>query len=239
MMGSAMQEPALRGAPMRGGPMRGSTMRGAAMRGARALVTALLLLFAVAAVAPAQQPDALELYRQGRFEDAVDVTLEEIAREERNMNAYTVLGWSLLALGRYEEALEYGLQALEISRFDSRIIQIVGEANYFLGNNMEALEYLQEYVAISPTGSLIDQVYYYLGEIFIDFGEYHHADIALSAAVYHEDAVASWWSRLGFVREQLQDYQYALEAYDRALELNPNLGSATQGRQRVRAALSG
>jgi tetratricopeptide (TPR) repeat protein len=155
------------------------------------------------------------------------------------MNAYTVLGWSLLALGRYEQALEYSLQALEISRFDSRIIQIAGAANYFLGNNMEALEYLQEYVAISPTGSLIDQVYYFLGEIFIEFGEYHHADIALSAAVYHDDGVAAWWSRLGFVREQLEDYEYALEAYNRALELNPNLGSASQGRQRVRDALSG
>ncbi|MFP4485005.1 MAG: tetratricopeptide repeat protein [Spirochaetota bacterium] len=205
----------------------------------RVIVPPLILLVAVAAVIPAQQPDALELYRQGRFEDAVEVTLEEIAGEERNMNAYTVLGWSLLALGRYEEALEYGLQALEVSRFDSRIIQIVGEANYLLGNNMEALEYLQEYVAISPTGRLIDQVYYFLGEIFIDFGEYHHADIALSAALYHEDGDAAWWSRLGFVREQLQDYRHALEAYERALELNPDLGSATEGRRRVRDALSG
>ncbi|NBC30982.1 MAG: tetratricopeptide repeat protein [Spirochaetes bacterium] len=205
----------------------------------KTIVAVALLTTILAGSLLAQELDALELYREGRYEDAVEATLEEIEAEPRNMNSYTVLGWSLLALGRYEEALEFGLQALEVSRFDSRIIQIVGEANYFLGNNMEALEYLQEYVAISPTGSLIDQVYYYLGEIFIDFGEYHHADIALTAAVYHEDSVASWWSRLGFVREQLEDYEYALQAYDRALELNPSLGSATQGRQRVRAALSG
>lgn len=205
----------------------------------KTIAAVALLTTILAGTLAAQELDALELYREGRFEDAVETTLEEIEAEPRNMNSYTVLGWSLLALGRYEDALEYGLQALEVSRFDSRIIQIVGEANYFLGNNMEALEYLQEYVAIAPTGSLIDQVYYYLGEIFIDFGEYHHADIALTAAVYHEDGVASWWSRLGFVREQLEDYQYALQAYDRALELNPSLGSATQGRQRVRAAISG
>jgi tetratricopeptide (TPR) repeat protein len=202
-------------------------------------MTVVLLTTVLTGSLMAQELDALQLYRDGRYEDAVEATLQEIEEQPRNMNSYTVLGWSLLALGRYEEALEYGLQALEVSRFDSRVIQIVGEANYFLGNNMEALEYLQEYAAISPTGSLIDQVYYYLGEIFIEFGEFHHADIALTAAVYHEDGVASWWSRLGFVREQLEDYQYALQAYDRALELNPNLGSATQGRQRVRAALSG
>jgi tetratricopeptide (TPR) repeat protein len=205
----------------------------------KTIAAVAMLTTILAGTLAAQELDALELYREGRYEDAVETTLEEIEAEPRNMNSYTVLGWSLLALGRYEDALEYGLQALEVSRFDSRIIQIVGEANYFLGNNMEALEYLQEYVAIAPTGSLIDQVYYYLGEIFIDFGEYHHADIALTAAVYHQDGVASWWSRLGFVREQLEDYQYALQAYARALELNPSLGSATQGRQRVRAAISG
>ena len=205
----------------------------------REAILGFVLAFLVASPVLGQSADALELYRQGRYQAAVDVTLEEIEEDERNMNSYTVLGWSLLALGRYEEALEYSLQALEISRFDSRIIQVAGAANYFLGNNMEALEYLQEYVAISPTGGLIDQVYYFLGEIFIEFGEYHHADIALSAAVYHDGQQAAWWSRLGFVREQLQDYEYALEAYNRALELNPNLGSAGEGRQRVRDALRG
>ena len=205
----------------------------------RPVLLLLTLFFAGTVSLSAQSPDALELYRQGRYEEAGEATLAEIENDERNMNAYTVLGWSLLALGRYEDALEYGLQALEVSRFDSRIIQIVGSANYFLGNNLEALEYLQEYVAIAPTGRLIDQVYYFLGEIFIEFGEYHHADIALSAALYHDDNVASWWSRLGFAREQLQDYEYALEAYERALDINPNLGSVTQGRERVRDALSG
>ena len=97
-----------------------------------------ILFFAVltATVSAQTRPDALVLYRQGQYERAVDVTLAELSDNPRNLDSYTVLGWSLLALGRYEDAREYGEQGLEISRFDHRLVHIVGEANYQLGNNL-------------------------------------------------------------------------------------------------------
>lgn len=203
---------------------------------------ALLLLLTVVLAGPAwaqERPDALELYRDGNYQRAVEVTLEEIEEQPRNMDAYTVLGWSLLALGRYEDSLQYGLRALEISRFDARIIHIVAESHYFLGNYLDALGYFEEYVAVAPTGDLVDQVYFAMGEIFLRFGEYHHADAAFSTAVYLDGDIASWWSRLGFAREQAEEYTHALEAYDRALELNPNLAEALRGRERVQAQIAG
>ncbi|MFP4565038.1 MAG: tetratricopeptide repeat protein [Spirochaetaceae bacterium] len=200
----------------------------------------LLALFSTAGTLWAQErPDALELYRSRDYEAAVEVTLQEIEDQPRNMDAYTVLGWSLLALDRYEDALQYGLRALEVSRFDVRIIHIVAEAHYYLDNYLDALGYFEEYIAVAPTGDLVDQVYFTMGEIFLQFGEYHHADAALSTAVYLDDGRASWWSRLGFAREQAQDYDHALEAYDRALELNPDLAEAARGRERVEAELAG
>ena len=203
----------------------------------RWMIPALL----VVCVAPlwAQQPDALALYRNGNYERAVEVTLEEIEEQPRNMDAYTVLGWSLLALDRHEDALQYGLRALEISRFDSRIVHIVGEAHYFLGNYQDALGYFEEYVAIAPTGDLVDQVYFYMGEIFVRFGEYNHADAAFSTACHLNGDNAAWWSRLGFAREQAEDYAHAVNAYQRALEINPNLAEASRGLERVREQLAG
>ncbi|MFW5842406.1 MAG: tetratricopeptide repeat protein, partial [Spirochaetota bacterium] len=116
------------------------------------VLLSFLLLLCLPTVAPAQEDaDALALYRQGRYNEAVAVTLQEIEAMPRNMDSYTVLGWSLLALGRYQDALEYGLRALEISRFDVRVIGIVGEAHYNLGNYLQALDYFEEYVAIPPT----------------------------------------------------------------------------------------
>jgi len=207
------------------------------------VILALALLTVVSGLAAQEdadgERDALALYRDGQYERAVEVTLDEIEAMPRNMDSYTVLGWSLLALGRYEDALEYAQRALEISRYDSRVVEIVGEAHYRLGNYVEALRYFEEYAAIAPEGRLIDQIYFFMGEIFMEFGEFHHADIAFSTAVYLGNGNASWWNRLGQAREQAGSYRYALEAYNRALELDGNLTQAREARDRVQAQLEG
>lgn len=199
----------------------------------------LFLMFSIAAAAVFGQdrPDALQLYKQGNYSRAVQVCIDEIRELPRNMNSYVVLGWSLLKMGRSQEALDYGNRALEVSRYDNRIIQIIGEAHFNLGNNIQSLKYLEEYATISPTGDLIDEVYYLMGEVFIRMGEWNHADIAFSTAVHYDPNVALWWSRLGYVREQAKDLRFSLDAYSKALRLNPNLGDAVRGRQRVQALL--
>ncbi|MFN2312381.1 MAG: hypothetical protein ABR590_10065, partial [Spirochaetia bacterium] len=77
---------------------------------------AALFFVGVTALLVAQAPDALQLYRNGRYNAAVQATLDEIEQMPRNMNAYSVLGWSLLAQNRNEEALEYGTRALAVAR---------------------------------------------------------------------------------------------------------------------------
>jgi tetratricopeptide (TPR) repeat protein len=204
------------------------------------VLPAVILLFFVASFLVAQDAaDALALYRQGRYQDAVDVCLAEIESMPRNMDSYAVLGWSLLALRRYEDALTYGNRALEISRFDHRLVGIVAEAHFALGNDLESLSYLEEYVAIAPTGSIIAVVYYMMGEVFLRFGEYHHADIALTTAVYHNGDNAAWWTRLGFAREQAESFAAAREAYNRAIQLSPGTTEARRGLERLPAERAG
>jgi len=184
-----------------------------------------------------EPPDALGMYRNGEYEAAIRVCLNELAETPRNMNSYAVLCWSLLQLERYQEALDYGLQGLEISRYDPRMVEAVGEANFFLGNNLDALRYFEEYAVLAPTGDRIESVYYYMGEIFIRLGEYNHADIALTTAVYHSPNTARWWTRLGYAREMAEDYRYSLVAYQKALQLNPSSQDAVRGTERVREKL--
>ena len=183
------------------------------------------------------RPDALASYNEGDFETAVQICLEELEIEPRSRDSYSVLCWSLIALRRYEEAREYATEAYSFAPNDPRIVEILGEANFYLGNNLEALRYFELYAAIAETGSRIDRVYYFMGEIFIRLEEYHHADIAFSTAVYHSPNVSAWWGRLGYAREMAADYIHALEAYDRALSLNPNLLDANRGRSRVQTEL--
>jgi tetratricopeptide (TPR) repeat protein len=197
----------------------------------------LFLLVGALAVSAQDKYDAVELYRNGDYEGAIEVCRKELEEMPNRMDAHAVLGWSLVKLRRYQEALEASQTAFQISRYDPRIIETAGEALFHLGRQAQALRYFEEYAAISPTGGRIDLVYYYMGEIFIQQGKYSNADIALSTALYHSPNVADWWARLGYAREKGEDYKWSLEAYNKALALNPNLVAAVRGRSRVEQQL--
>jgi tetratricopeptide (TPR) repeat protein len=201
------------------------------------LLVAAFLLAGTGTGFAQNKPDALKLYNGGEFDAAMEVCLNEIEAMPRNMDSYAVLCWSLIRLGRYDEAYKYAQQGLKISRYDARLVEVVGEVHYYKGNNLEALKWFEEYSVLAPTGPRIDSVYYFMGEIFIRIGEYHHADIAFTTAVYHTSSVARWWARLGYSREMAENYRHAVNAYDQALRLNPNLTDAVRGRQRAEEKL--
>jgi tetratricopeptide (TPR) repeat protein len=191
-----------------------------------------LLLVSAAAFAQ-DKDDALELYRTGDYEGAIEVCRRELSEVPNRMDAHAVIGWSLVKLRRYGEALAASEEAFRISRYDPRIIETAGEALFYLGRRAEALRYFEEYAAIAPTGGRIDLVYYYMGEIYIQQGRYNNADIAFSTALYHSPNIADWWARLGYAREKAGELRFSLEAYNKALALNPNLEDAVRGRSRV------
>ncbi|MCK5736355.1 MAG: tetratricopeptide repeat protein [Spirochaetaceae bacterium] len=203
------------------------------------LLIVLGVFFIVSPLGAQSKPDALELYRQGQYTQAVQVCLQELEdrgtdESKRRMDSYTVLGWSYLRLGEYENALKYSRQARNEVRYDIRIVEIEAETLYYLGRNLEALTLFEEYISLSPTGERIDSVYYFMGEIFLRLAEFNHADIAFSTALHHSPQIARWWARLGYAREQIGDNEGADTAYSKALELKPSLEEAKVGLERVR-----
>ena len=197
----------------------------------------LLILLVASTVSSQEKDDALGLYRSGDYLGAIEVCRRELEEMPNRMDAHAILGWSLIRLRRYQEALAASEQALRISRYDPRIIETSGAALYFLGRGEEALRYFEEYAAIAPTGGRIDLVYYYMGEIFLQQGRHNNADIAFATALYHSPNIADWWARLGYARERAGDFRFSLEAYNKALALNPNLEDAARGRSRVQQRL--
>ncbi len=187
-----------------------------------------------------QKPDALELYKSGYYEEAIEICLWELEQTPKSMDSYTVLGWSLIELGRYDQALEYARSGLQISRGDYRIVEIAGEARYYKKEYESALRYFEEYVVLAlPDEKRIDNVYYFMGECFINLREYNNADIAISTALYFQPNVALWWARLGYAREMASDFEWSFDAYEQALKLNPVLREAREGKDRVAQKLSG
>lgn len=182
--------------------------------------------------------DALVLYHNGKYREAVQICEEELQATPNRIESYVVMCWALVKNKQYAEAEQRATEALEISPYDLRIIEILGEAKYYLGKNSGAMEQLQKYVASAPeSGARVGSAYYYMGEIFIRQGRYQHADIALSAAVKKEPLLDSWWTRLGYTREMAGNYYEAIAAYDEALKLNSSSIDASRGRERVSAKL--
>jgi predicted Zn-dependent protease len=196
-----------------------------------------LLLLPLLGVYPQTRPDALQEYRNGNFERAVEICRSEIAANSNNLESHVVICWSLLRLNRYTDALVFARQGRNLSRYDPRIIEILGEISYYEGQNNEALQYFQEYINLAPEGQRIDMVYFFLGEIYIRLGRFRHADIALSTAVHWAPGNAAWWTRLAYARENAGDLSEAVAAYERALALDSRLADARRGLDRTRQAL--
>ena len=202
---------------------------------------AFFLIFALgvtsAPVYSQSRPDALAEYRLGNYERAASICREEINNNSGNLDSYVVLCWSLLGMRRYDDTLRYARIARALSRYDPRVTEILGEVFYNQGNNDEALQYFQEYINLAPGGQRIENVYYYIGEIYIRMGKFRHADIALSTAVHWAPTNAAWWTRLAFAREKAGDLTDSVAAYERAIALNPQFTDARRGLDRVRQAL--
>lgn len=182
--------------------------------------------------------DALVLYHNGKYKEAVQVCEEELKENPNRIESYVVMCWALLKNKQYAEAEQRATEGLEISPYDLRLIESLGEAKYFLGKNQSAMEQFQRYVAnASESAARLGTAYYYMGEIFIKQARYQHADIALSSAVKKEPLLDSWWIRLGYAREMAGNYPEAVVAYDEALKLNSSSYEASRGRERVSARI--
>ena len=192
--------------------------------------------------------DALQIYRIGRdletrnrfdeansyYNEAVRICMDELNRNNANMDSYTVLTWTLLRQRRYTEVINWGDRALRINPGDFRIVETMGEAYFYLNDYEHSLIMMQRYAASMPRGDRASTAYFFMGEIFRNQRKYLHADIAYTTAVSLEGSVFIWWFRLGNVREAAGEYGSAILAYEKSVSLNPSSREATEALERTR-----
>lgn len=204
-------------------------VRGTMLKKSIAICCAVLICTALSA-----KPDALVLYRNGSYEEASNVCQQEIKENPENIDSYVVLCWALVANRQYSEASYWSAKGREVSKYDSRLVEVQAEAEYYLGKNDESLSHFQEYISlVGSSGSRIGDAYSFMGEIYIREEKYNHADISFSQAVRMDPLRDLWWSRLGYAREMAEEYISAVDAYEKALTLNPSQEAAKAGKIRV------
>ncbi len=199
----------------------------------------MFLVWGSASLFAQAKRDALVLYNNRKYKEAIEVCDEEIKADPGHVDSYVVMCWSLVANREYARAEQIAYDGLKQSRYDMRLIEVLGEAKYYLGKNSEALKQFQEYLSIAPdrTGSRVGTAYYYMGEIYIRQTKFQKADISLSAAVRKNPLSDYWWTRLGYAREMAGNYYEAMSAYEEALKLDPLKNDAINGKERVAARL--
>jgi len=214
----------------------------------RSAVSFMLALICLLAAQAQEKEDALKVYRYGRdleaagrvadakatYSRAIEVCRKDLEANPKNMDAYSIIGWSLLRMGNYQEAVDSSLEAMKVTS-DYRVVETMGEAYFYLENYRESLKYMERYIEGAPRGERISTAYFFVGEIYRMSKKYNHADIAYSAACHLEPAISLWWFRLGTVRESLGDKKGAFAAYQSALKLRPDYKDASEGVARTRA----
>lgn len=197
-------------------------------------VIAVCLVLMLCSLAMAQKKDALEMYRNGKYEEAASVCQQEIKEKPDNVDSYVVLCWALVANRQYSEASYWSAKGREVVKYDPRLVEVQAESEYYLGKNDESLAHFQEYISlVGSSGSRVGDAYQFMGEIYIREEKYNHADISFSQAVRTDPLRDAWWSRLGYAREMAGEYVSAVNAYEQALVLNPSQEAAKAGKLRV------
>ena len=191
---------------------------------------------------------AMQNYRTGRdmesrnrmsdaenyYNEAVRICSSEISRNTANRDTYTTLVWTLQRQRKYADVISWGERGLRIYSDEYRIVETMGEAYFYLNNFDLSLRFMQRYINAEPQGERTSVAYFFIGEIYRSRSRFRHADIAYSAAVRLEPNIALWWYRLGTVREAAGDYSQAVDAYGRAIRINPYYPEATEGYARSR-----
>jgi tetratricopeptide (TPR) repeat protein len=192
--------------------------------------------------------DAMQNYRTGRdlesrgniqdagayYMEAVRICSDEIGRKTATRDSYTILTWALQRQQKYSEVVSWGRQALSLFPDEYRVMETLGEAYFYLNDFDNSLKFMQGYANAQPEGERIAVAYFFVGEIFRIQRKFRHADIAYTTAVRLEPSPALWWYRLGTVREAAGDNAQAVEAYERALRINPSYRQALDGLARIR-----
>jgi tetratricopeptide (TPR) repeat protein len=167
------------------------------------------------------------------YNEAIRISLDEVSRNVATRETYVVLTYTLQRQRKYAEVITWGERGLRAYSNEYRLVEIMGEAFFYMADYNRSLSFMQRYTNALPEGDRVSVAFFFIGEIFRITEKYLHADIAYTAALRFEPGLALWWYRLATVREKVGDKAPAIEAYQKALTLNPNYREAREGLTRL------
>ncbi len=180
---------------------------------------------------------AFTTHRQiGFWQTNEDLWSHAIAVTEKNFIAEDNLGGALILEGREEDAFPHFEAAARINPKDPMSRSNLG--TYFQTHNRirEAVQEYEAAVELTSDPALLAVTYANLGTAYFKLGEDDQARRNFDASLRVNPNQASAWLGLGRVLSQTSHVQEALDAYQNALKLSPDLVEAQQAAEELQRA---
>ncbi|CAN5436089.1 tetratricopeptide repeat-containing sulfotransferase family protein [soil metagenome] len=178
-----------------------------------------------ASAAPTQQEIdvILELFNQGRFDQAEMLARDLCTRFPRHGFGWNALGAVLLQSGRSEEALEPMQKAAYLLAADPDAHNNLGTCLHMLGRITEAEACFRRTLKIKPDFTLAHNN---LGSALQEQGRFAEAETNFDRAIELDPAYADAHYNLGTSLSMQGQTANAERCYRRTLEINPGYGKA-------------
>jgi tetratricopeptide (TPR) repeat protein len=165
-------------------------------------------------------------YQTGKFSDAADDLIKALRVNQSDWSDYFMLGFSYFKLDRIEESIPALEKALAMKSGESSITDVLGKAYFKKGiASLSGKQYAAASQALLKAKDCNPQngyIFYNLAEAYLFQKKYPEAEQALNQALVLIPRSPDVYGRMGFVYEKQKKWDLALNAYQKADEINPS-----------------
>ena len=173
---------------------------------------------------------AIENYKKGNDQKAIEQFKEIINLSPDNLNAYTNLGAIFFKNKKYDQSIEYYNRALKINPNHINSLNNIGVAFKEIGNLEKALKYLENIIELDEKNlSALNNI----GLIHINLKNFEKSKKYFQKVLKKDPNYVDALNNMGIVYKNEKKYENSIKYYKKAIEVNPkylnsyyNLGCA-------------
>lgn len=162
---------------------------------------------------------AYELFKQDKFEEALENCNQAARLDPKDFRAYALAGYALMSLTRFKAASESFEKAIRLRRQDKLLYLLKASADMARGESEEALAASRKALEIDPAYA---EAFLMIGRILrLDEKRRGEAIAALRSAIKADPKLLPAYASLGELLKYAEDEKGAEEVYRQGLALDP------------------
>lgn len=168
---------------------------------------------------------AVACFNQGQYVEAVQYFQKTCSVSPNLGEAYNGLGVTLAAMGKYEDAVQCFAKAWQVDSSLAIVQRNWASALVQLGQVEEAIKHYQDAVGVTTRVLSAKERAVTYNDWGVNLYRANRMDEAAEKLVYAVDVDPNFTGahlNLGLVRNSLQEFEMAAEAFDKALQISPD-----------------